>query len=126
MNRKKIPLLLLVICVIVTLCACQSSTGGNGETPADLLGTTQGAEVTYVVKVMDEFGNPMPNVMVQLCKDSCFPAVTNADGVAQSSVAKDTYKVSVTSMPEGYQADAHEFYFEDGATELTITLRPAA
>lgn len=126
MNRKKIPLLLLAICVMLALCACRSGTGGNGETLTDLLGTTQGVQVTYVVKVMDESGNPIPNVMVQLCKDSCFPAVTNADGVAQFSVAKDAYKASVTAMPEGYQADAREFYFEDGATELTITLRPAA
>ena len=126
MNSKKIPLLLLAFCVMVTLCACQSSGGGNGEKPTDFLGATQGAEVTYVVKVVDEFGSPVPNVMVQLCKDSCFPAVTNADGEASFSVPEDTYKASVTAMPEGYQADAEQFRFADGATELTITLRSAA
>ena len=125
MNRKKIPVLLLAITVLFTLCACQSSVG-DGELPTDLLGATQGTLVTYVIKVVDDLGSPVPNVMVQLCKDSCYPAVTDADGVAQFSVTRDTYKASVTAVPEGYQADALEFYFEDGATELTITLRPAA
>ena len=52
--------------------------------------------------------------------------MTNAEGVATFRVVEDDYKVSFMTMPEGYEAEAEEFYFEDGAYELTITLKAMA
>jgi hypothetical protein len=82
-----------------------------------------------VIKVTDTEGNPIAGAMVQVCKDSCLPGVTDANGVAKFAVAEDTgYKASFLSLPEGYvyvDETVTEWYFEDGATEITIQLKIA-
>lgn len=119
---------------MIGLCAC----GGNGSDAKETTAATNEAtvsqteetvddgKVTYTVKVVDENGDPVANAAVQICKDSCLPGVTNEEGVAIFNVVEDDYKVSFMAMPEGFQADAEEFYFEDGSYELTITLKAAA
>ena len=83
-------------------------------------------KITYTVKVVDGSGAPMAGVAVQICKDSCMPGVANAEGVATFRVAEDEgYKVSFLTVPEGYTAEAEEFYFEAGITEMTLTLTAA-
>jgi len=65
--------------------------------------------------------------MVQLCKDACVPAVTDAEGVARFALPEDTYKVSFLALPAGfaYVDEVQEFYFEDGSMDMTITLKAA-
>lgn len=65
--------------------------------------------------------------MVQLCKDACVPALTDANGVAKFNLPEDDYKVSFTMMPAGYTYvdDVQEFHFEAGSTEMTITIKTA-
>lgn len=135
MSIKRFLVLLLAIFMLCGLCAC-----GNAEQPA---GTTTApvadqpedptdepvaddGKVAYTVKVVDGSGAPMSGVAVQICKDSCMPGVTNAEGVATFRVAEEEgYKVSFLTLPEGYTAEAEEFYFEAGITEMTLTLTAA-
>ena len=136
MNMKCFAILALVLCLALSLCACGNAAGNTettAETTADTTAATQEAtetvddgKVTYTVKVVDEGGNPVAGAMVQLCKETCLPGLTNAEGVAQFDVVEDEYKVSFMVMPEGYQADAEAFYFDDGSYEMTITLKAAA
>lgn len=81
----------------------------------------------YTVKVVDENGNPIAGAMVQLCKENCYPNVTDANGEAFFELAEDTYKVSFLMLPTGYtySTEEQEFYFADGASELTIVLKAA-
>ena len=87
--------------------------------------------VTYKVNVVDEEGNGIAGIMVGICDDlGCkTPVSTGENGVA-------TFKIEVTGaakvqfiMLEGYeitshtQDDAGYVHFEDGATEITITLK---
>jgi hypothetical protein len=121
----------LITCLLLSLCACgQAAADPKASTPAVTTeGTTEPVDdgkVTYTVKVVDEGGNPVANAAVQICKDSCLPGMTNAEGVATFRVAEDAYKVSFMAMPAGFEAEAEEFYFEDGAYELTITLKAVA
>ena len=74
---------------------------------------------------MDEAGAPIVGAMVQLCKEACVPAVTNAEGVATYSLAKEDYKVSFIQVPAGYTAEQTEYYFAADSYELTITLKTA-
>lgn len=133
----------LVLCMALGMCACAQS--GNADTtaaqqpqqqttaPED---TTAAADttaaddgkMTYTVKVVDQDGNPMAGVLVQLCLDTCLPGMTNDDGAAEFAVVQADYKVSVAAMPEGYEhaGEDVEFYFDDGAYELTITLKSVA
>ncbi len=143
---RKIAYLLLSAVLMfsaIGLCACGESEGDNTskETTASKNDeenvttpssnkekeTTTEADnkVTYKVTVVDEAGNAIEKAMVQLCKESCVPGVTDANGVAEFKLEEADYKVSLMTMPEGYAhtSDVEEFYFEEGKTELTITLK---
>ena len=76
----------------------------------------------YTVTVVDETGAPLVGVMMQICKESCLPAMTDANGVATWSLAEDEYKVSFAVAPAGYAVE-EAYYFEGDATEMTITLK---
>lgn len=142
---KKITYLLLSALVTfsaIGLCAC----GGNGDENKTTEPTTKKEEISttakneeesssedtskvkYTVKVVDEEGNPVVGAMVQLCKDSCVPAMTKDNGVAEFELAEDNYDVKFAVFPKGYEysTDEQVFHFESGKTELTITLKKVA
>lgn len=139
---KKLFALVLALCLVLGLCACATGNGNDTtESTEDTKNTTASvetteateateatkAEPTYTVKVVDESGNPIAGAIVQLCLDACVPSVTNADGVAEFFLEKADYKVSFTVMPAGYDytTEEHEFYFDNGSNEMTITLKAA-
>ncbi len=133
MKLKNIFALLLALCLMIGLCACGNNADANESTSGTTAATTETTEatvddgkVTYTVKVVDEGGNPIAGAMVQLCLEACVPAVTDAEGVATYKLAEENYKVSFVAMPEGYTADATEYYFAAGSYELTITLKAVA
>jgi hypothetical protein len=78
----------------------------------------------FAVTVVDQNGDPVSGAMVQICKDSCMPAMTGEDGVASFNIEiTDGYKLSVMTCPEGYTYEGEaEIYLEYGATEYTLTL----
>lgn len=138
---KRIISAALLLCMILGLCACSSSETKTPATEAPVTVTEAPATeapaeeteapvaegmATYTVTVVDSEGNPMAGAMVQICLDACIPAVTDANGVAQWTVAEADYKVSFLTVPAGYTAEAEAFYFEAGSTELTITLTAEA
>lgn len=131
---KRILILALTVCLALGLCACGENAGNSkentgastAETTLETTETVDDGKVTYTVTVVDENGDPVANAAVQICKDSCLPGMTNEEGVAVFKVVEDEYKVSFMAMPEGFEAEAEEFYFEDGAYELTITLKAVA
>ncbi len=134
--RSYVLMVVLLLSMAFALCACgedekqeepkieATPTTAPTHTPTPTEVAVEKA--TYTVKVVDEANNPMAGVMVQICKDACIPAKTGEDGVAVFTVAElaDGYKASVLSMPEGYQhiSETTEFYFEEGQSEITITL----
>lgn len=115
------------------------NTENVSETNTESTGNTENAgnagsdsavsgKVHYTVKVVDENNNPIAGVLVQLCSDTCFPTTTNADGVAEWDLEEAEYKASFLNQQEPaagytYSTDAKDFYFEKGATELTIVLK---
>lgn len=144
MKLTKILSVLLVACLALCLCAC----GGDGEktdsdaessaavcseaesssTESSEAVSDDAAAAAFTVKVVDADGNAIEGVMVQICKDACVPAKTDANGVATFNVEiTDGYKLSVMSCPAGYEytGDA-EVYLDNGATEYTLTLNAVA
>lgn len=124
---------LLLVCMAVCLCAC----GGTDEPEVTQPKLTlpqvteeQQTGVTYTVKVVDEGGNPVSGAMVQLCAEMCIPKLTDANGVAvfENMEERSDYKASVTVYPEGYAqlGDTVDHYLENGATEVTITVKAVA
>lgn len=139
---KKLSIIALLLCMVLCLCACGSSEAPATEAPETeaptVAETTEAVAeteiavpdgmVSYTVTVVDEEGNPIAGAMVQLCKDSCIPGVTNDEGVATFIMLEDAYKASMLSMPEGYAyaGETEEFYFDNGSFDLTIVLKAAA
>ena len=140
-NLKILCVAALLLCMMMTMCACGGSSEAAPtqaapteapvqevtEAPVETEPTLAEGMAVYTVKVVDEGGNPIAGAMVQLCKDSCVPGVTDAQGVASFTLAEDDYKASMLSMPAGFEYAGEEdtFYFE-GAFELTITLKAVA
>lgn len=133
---KKMLCLMLAVLMTLALCACGGEEAPQTEaTQAATEAPTVAAEteaaddgkVTYTIHVEDENGAPLAGVMVQICKDTCLPGMTDAEGNAVFTVAEDDYKVSFLSLPAGYDytTEETEFYFESGATEITLTLKAA-
>ncbi|MBO5767183.1 MAG: hypothetical protein J6Q72_02980 [Clostridia bacterium] len=139
---KRIIAAILLVSALFALCACgegsdgsavessnaevsqtaseaQSKAESNEESSKDI------AEAQFKVKVVDQDGNAVSGVMVQLCKDTCMPAMTNADGVASfNAEITDGHKLSVLSCPAGYTYEGEaEIYLESAITEYTLTLK---
>lgn len=138
-NMKNIFAIVLVLGLMLSLCACggdsESTTTAADTTVTNAPETTEATtapvddgKVTYTVTVVDENGNPIAGAMVQLCLETCMPAVTNENGVAEYRAEEADYKVSFLTVPEGYELTTEEenFYFEDGSYEMTITLKNVA
>ncbi len=145
---KKIVAAFLMMFMIVGLCACGTDTNdttsdtdkGSAEsvsvdetTEAESNAlTSETTNVSYVVTVVDSDNNPIPNAILQMCKlgddGSCTPGnPSDAEGKVVFSLPEDDYKVSFIVVPTGYTyvGEEKEFYFEEGSTELTITLAKA-
>lgn len=130
-NIKKILAALLAVAMMVSLCACM---GGNEPADKDEPTTTKPTTTTttkaddgktaYKVTVLDEEGAPVVGAFVQICKETCIPCATDANGVATWSLDEDEYKVSFVMAPAGYAVE-EAYYFDGDATEMTITLKKA-
>lgn len=145
---EKLIALILALLLAMCLCACDQSDqgmedGNNNGTTGDptnssqddtTVGSTEASipdgMVQYKVKVVDEEGNPIVGVMVQVCTDeTCLiPVKTDDAGIATfAPAAEGEYHANfLPNVPAGYEADAEVFYFAEGETELTIVLKTAS
>jgi len=142
---KKLLACMLALMLVLGLCACNQSgqndntTGASSEsTGSTEQSTTEGTTgtqipegmVQYKVRVVDEKGNPIVGVMVQVCtEETCLmPVKTDEAGVATFAPAEpgEYHANFLPKIPAGYEADAEVFYFAEGETELTITLTTVA
>lgn len=145
---KKLIALLLALTMVIGLVAC----GNTPETPdenndpvvenpepsGDPVADPEPSEdepvntnPVYTVKIVDEGGNPIAGVMVQICQgETCLPGpVSDENGTVTFQVAEADYKVSfLGGVPAGYEytTEETEFYFEDGSYEVTIVLKAVA
>jgi len=133
-NFKKVLALLLALSMVFCFCACGGNTDDTttnttesttNENPTE---STTEEKAAFTVKVVDEGGNAVSGVMLQVCKDACVPARTDDKGIATFNLEiTDGYKLSVMTCPAGYEytGDA-EIYLESGITEFTLTLKAVA
>lgn len=136
---KNLLIAVLVLTMAMSLCACGGNTPADDAAEPTVAQTAPQTEpvketeetpvddgkVTYTVSVVDENGNPISGAMVQLCLDTCLPGMTDASGAAVFNVDEADYKVSFLTLPAGYtySTEEQEFYFEEGSTEITLTLK---
>ena len=135
---KNLLCIMLIACFVLSFAAC---TGGDVENNADDTTPKNDAVETEEVKdteevapsglkvtVTDETGTPVAGVVLQVCKDTCVPSVTDADGVASFNVEiTSEHKLSVLTLPEGYEYTGEaEIYLEDGMTEFAVEITKVA
>ena len=89
------------------------------------LTVTLTARAPFVVKVVDQDGNPVAGVVVQVCNDStCVPmGSTDANGEAKRPSMNGSYAAKITELPDGYSVEDIEAYYDlvDGKVTITIT-----
>lgn len=139
-NITKIIAVLLMAAMAVTLCACSSDNGASDETTnvettvaeTTEAETTEAAnEPTFTVTVVDDAGNAVSDVIVQVCDDSnCFPSKTDAEGKAffyahQFTEITSAHTLTLLTVPEGFTYEytgGNKLSLESGITEYTVTL----
>lgn len=150
MNKRKLTGLLSVLCVLlcalVLFCACGTE-GSTTETGSSEVTTTApdpatdpetneetdpetdtvaDSKVTYTITVVDQDGNAVAGVEVQMCDVNgicLLPVVTNENGIATFEQDEAVYYVTIPSCPEGYTADSTvKHNFDEGSTEMTVTI----
>lgn len=130
---KRLICAILVLMMAISLCACGGGEAAEAEptvaateasATVEVTEAVADGKVTYTIHVQDENGAAIAGAMVQICKDTCLPGMTDAEGNAVFTVDEADYKVSFLTLPAGYTytTEETEFYF-DGATEITLTLK---
>ena len=135
----KLLAVMLVVCAVFTFSACDNGSQGDSETSGiETSNETKNDETevetdaetaaAFSVKVVDDEGNVVPGVYVQICKDACVFAQSDDNGVASFALEiTDGYKLSVLSCPDGYEYNGEaEIYLESGSTEYTVEITKVA
>lgn len=143
-NLKVLLSLLMAMAIVFSFCACGNDAAGEQETETTTAATEESTEATtqeqiqetqddgkntYLVRVVDEEGNPVAGAMVQICEGTaCNPGVTNAEGIAEIRAAEGNYEAKMLSMPEGYiySTEQEVFPYAAGELEVTIVLKSVA
>ena len=76
-------------------------------------------EAQYVVKYVDQHGDPVPGVMFQVCNEElCQVLVTDANGECAFTLAPYAWEIHTLMVPTGYTGDTGD--------TATITYAPVA
>ncbi len=129
---KKIIAIVMALCMVFCLCACGADTTEDTnktskpqESQSDVVSKEE-ETAKFVVSVVDQNGDPVPNVMVQLCTDVCMPKPADENGVVTfDAEITDEHKISLSVCPAGYETEyvgTNYIYLEDGITEYTFEI----
>ena len=67
---------------------------------------TIATEATYIVKYVDQDGNPVSGVMCQVCDDTlCQVFISDANGICEFTLAPYYWEIHTLMVPAGYTAD---------------------
>ncbi|MDO4547581.1 MAG: TlpA disulfide reductase family protein [Clostridia bacterium] len=81
------------------------------------------SEATYVVRYIDEEGNPVTGVMTQVCDEgTCAVVVSDENGLASHTAAPYPYEIHVLMVPEGFAPVEEIFTMDEAGGEITVTL----
>ncbi len=79
----------------------------------------------YIIHVLDQNGDPVPEVFVNFCTDTaCVPCESDEDGTIVYDGKPDVYHIQIVDYPEGYSCDeSFEMYTPATYGEWAIRLR---
>ena len=68
-------------------------------------------DVAYTVRFVDQNGEPVSNVMCQVCDDTlCMVFTSDQNGVCEFTLPAYAYEIHLLMAPEGYAGNAEEVY----------------
>ena len=78
----------------------------------------------YIIHVLDQNGDPVPEVYVNFCTDTaCVPCESDEDGTIVYTGKPDVYHVQIIDYPEGYSCDeSFEMYTPETYGEWVLRL----
>lgn len=136
---KKILSLVLVICMLATVCsltACgdkDKNEGTNNENNENGGNENVSTDKTYTVTVLNGENNPVEGVKLVITDGNSYPTTTSdKDGKASVQLPEaTTVSVMVTSVPDGYVkpekvSGVYHGVFASGSTELTLKVEKEA
>ncbi len=129
---KKTLCTLLALLMLSGLAACGGSASAPAGEPAPAAEApaveepfaAEVPEVSYLVKVEDPDGYPVPGVTLQLCDDTaCIRGETDEHGTAVFTARDVPCDVLVLKAPEDYVVTAEEFPVPQDTKEVLVTLQ---
>ena len=134
---KNLLCIMLIACFALSFVACTSNEVVNNDnndetTPKieteEIKETEEATPAGFKVTVVDDANEAVAGVVLQICKDTCVPSVTDAEGVANFNIeVTSEHKLSVLTLPDGYEYTGEaEVYLEDGMTEFTVVINKVA
>ena len=87
--------------------------------------TKKAEEAPYVIKVVDQNGNAVEGVIVQMCDDAglcLIPTATNEEGIATYKYQEGNFHVLINTLVDGYTVDDMSVYYYFTGREVTITI----
>ena len=95
------------------------------EGKATITLTKKAEEAPYVIKVVDQNGNAVEGVKVQMCDDAglcLIPTATNEEGIATYKYQEGNFHVLINTLVDGYTVDDMSVYYYFTDREVTITI----
>ena len=79
---------------------------------------------TYVVYVVDQYGEPVPDASVTFCTPAaCRVMVSDENGAIVFEGAPNAYHLSVIDLPDGYSSDDDDdIYTQVGSSGKTLVV----
>lgn len=137
-NMKRLIALMMVLTLALCFVACTepqqnpSTTGSQEPTTSSTTSEPTSSstqkeedpEPSHIVKVVDQDGNPVAGVAVQLCSDgSCYlPVVTNEEGIAEFFKPGITGAMTKVMIADGYTFSDEYTNFAEGENTVTLTI----
>lgn len=88
------------------------------ETPAPA-----GEKGTYIVRVTDQDGQPVPEAAIGFCAEAgCVPVYADENGAAVYQAARTEYHLTIVELPDGF-AEPEDFDMNIGPEDADITIR---
>lgn len=79
----------------------------------------------YTVRAVDQFGNPIEGINLQICKDGiCLsPKITDAEGVAKYEFESfEGFRIQINSVPDGYVMPIENIPLPEGQVFVNIII----
>lgn len=123
MKIQRFLIIILIFILSFCLCACAKEKNDvvDNQSKIEILNKNSSR---FLVTVVDDNGDAVQGVILQIRKDHKVTACTNKDGVATFPIIPSSgYRLYVVQCPEGYEyTEGTYIHLKQGAKEYTLNI----